>query len=203
MGIARRVVIGDDDNIRAGELRTMCGLPFRLLVGLARALAVAGRRNVKRPRAIDILLAFDHQDRAPERDRFVDLVFAVQHIRVSAARAPFPAVALSVTDAEARLVALRIADLLESGIVVGRDKMLVALAVALAAAFLWSAIAAVMAVPGRAFVVDLDAHAFGFLMRPRSRVRALRTDRGVITEIVALEIDAVRGEQFLRGSHDR
>src|SRR6516165_3032041 len=180
----------------------MLGPPFRFLARLGRAVRVTSRGNADRPAAIDIFLAFHHQDRAPQNDRFVDLVFAIEHASVGAAGAPPPAVALAVTDAEARLVAFRIAHLLKAGIIIGRSELAalaVALAVALTAAFRWPTISAVMTVPRRALVIDLDAHTFGFLMRWLARVRALRADRRMIAEVVVLKIDIVCVEQLLRG----
>src|SRR6516225_11710585 len=123
----------------------MLGPPFRFLARLGRAVRVTSRGNADRPAAIDIFLPFHHQDRAPQNDRFVDLVFAIEHASVGAAGAPPPAVALAVTDAEARLVAFRIAHLLKAGINIGRSEL--AALVALTAAFRWPAISAVMTVP--------------------------------------------------------
>ena len=57
------------------------------------------------------------------RDRFVDLVLAIEDAGVGAAGAPLPAAAVAVTDAEARIVAFRVADFLEAGIVVGRGEV--------------------------------------------------------------------------------
>src|SRR5262249_734917 len=91
-----------------------------------------------------------------------------------------------------------IAHLLKAGIIIGRGE-LVAPAVALTAAFRWPAISAVMTVPGRALVIDLDTHTSDFLMRWLARVRALRADRRMIAEVVVLEIDIICVEQLLRG----
>src|SRR5262249_1056836 len=108
-----------------------------------------------------------------------------------------------MTDEETRLVAFRIADLLEVGIVVGRHKG-VALTVAgvavceldyvagggalvllwflpsaaLAAALLRSAPSAMVAMPAFAVVVDLDAEAFLLLARALPPVPAFLADPG-------------------------
>src|SRR5262249_46437872 len=159
---------------------------------------VAGRGNADRPAAIDILLAFHHQDRAPQGDRFVDLILAIEHAGVGIARAPLPAVALAMTDAEARLVAFRIANLLKSGIVISRGE-LAACAVALAHAFSRSRPSAVIAVPRRAVGIDLDAEHRERLMRPRALGRAPRARPMVLAGLVIRERDAGALQQFLRG----
>src|SRR5207302_7096883 len=119
-----------------------------------------------------ILFAFNHEDRALDRNRFVDLIFAIEHVRVGATGAPLPAVADTVTNAEARLVPFGIADLLKSGVVVGRGEFAV---FAVAVALLWSSPAAVMAHPDRALAVDLDAQARRLLVCLRAHVGALRS----------------------------
>src|SRR5262249_49631498 len=124
--VARIVVVGDHDDVSAGELRAMFGLPFRLLVlrRISRAVRVARRRNANRPTAVDVLLSLDHEDGLAGRDRLIDVVLTIQDASVSAASAPLPiAAAVAVTDAKARDVAFREADFLKSRIVIGRGEV--------------------------------------------------------------------------------
>src|SRR5262245_51551720 len=72
-------------------------------------------------------------------------------------------------------------------------------ALALPAAFVWSRPVAVVATPAGPLAIDLDAETFSLLMRLASRCRAFRTSRVVVAGFVAVEPDAVRFEQFLRG----
>src|SRR6516225_1476872 len=176
----------------------MLGSPFRFLAGLGRAVRVAGCGNADRPAAIDILLAFHHQDRAPRGDRFVDLIFAIEHAGVGATGAPFPiAATVAVTDPKPRLVAFRIANLLKSRIVIGRGK-LAACAIALAIALLRSRPSAMVAVPRRAVGIDLDAEHLERLVCLRALGRASRTRLAVLAGLVIREPDAVALEQLLR-----
>src|SRR5262249_12475776 len=139
---------------------------------------------------------------APERDLFFDLVPAIEHAGVGTACAPLPIVAnVAVTDAEARLVAFRIANLLKSGIVISRGE-LAACAVALAFAFLRSRPSAVVAVPRRAVGIDLDAEHLERLVLLAALGRASRTRPAVLAGFVIREHDAVVLKEFLCGHHD-
>src|SRR5262245_20044830 len=123
-----------------------------------------------------------------------------------------------MTDEEAWFMAFWKANLLEAGVVVDGDEVrrdfrcfgggngfllsdLISrwcgAVISAPLTFLWSAPFAMVAMPARAVVVDLDAEALGFFLF--AVVRALGAGRGVIAEVVVFEIDAVRIEQFLRG----
>src|SRR5262249_34195492 len=125
---------------------------------------------------------------------------AIDDVGVSAACAPLPAVALAVTDAEARLVAVRIANLLKSGIVVYCDEIVGVVAVT-AAAFLRSRPSAMVAVPRGAAGIDLDAEHLERLVFLAALGRASRTRPAVLAGLVIREPDAVALKEFLRGHH--
>src|SRR5262249_39340967 len=143
--VAGLIVVAENYEVSAGNLLAMLDRPLRLSAGLARASAAARRGDADRPEGVGVFLTLDRDDDVTERDRFSDLLRAIDEVGASAACAPLPAVALAVTDAEARLVAVRIANLLKSGIVVYCDEIVGVVAVT-AAAFLRSRPSAMVAV---------------------------------------------------------
>lgn len=53
-----------------------------------------------------------------------------------------------------------------------------------------------VAIPDHPFVVDLHAEAADLLVRPLSRVRAVRTQRVLVAELDGLDLDALLGEDL-------
>src|SRR5262249_37472562 len=160
-----------------------------------------------RPQGVGVFLALDTCNGATERDRFLDLLPAINDVGVSAACAPLPlAAVVAVAHAEAWDVAFRIADLLEARVVVHCDEIVGVAAVSAAAflavtaaAFLRSRPSAMVAVPRRAVGIDLDAEHLERLVCLRALGRASRTRPAVLAGLVIREPDAVALEQLLRG----
>src|SRR5262249_6374207 len=132
------------------------------------------------------LFTLDQKDGALKRDRLLNLLPAIERAGVGATGAPLPVVALAVTDAEAWLAPLRIANLLKSGIVVGRDKAVAATvamticAIAFGAAFFGSGPGTMVAVPRCAMAIDLHAEARRTPMCMRAMGRASRANCGAL-----------------------
>src|SRR5262245_12384521 len=156
------IMVAENYEVGAAQLLAMLDLPFGFFVRLARALHIARGGDTDRPQGVSVCFALNTRNGVSERDGFLDFVLAIEHAGVSTAGAPFPLAAIeAVTDAETRLMAFRIANLLKPRIVIGRHKAVAATvalascAVALGAALLWSAPSAMVAMPRRAGGIDL------------------------------------------------
>src|SRR5262249_41268759 len=100
--VAGLIVVAENYEVSAGNLLAMLDRPLRLSAGLVRALHIARGSDTDRPQGVGVFLALDTCNGVTERDRFLDLLPAINDVGVSAACAPLPlAAVVAVAHAEA------------------------------------------------------------------------------------------------------